>query len=196
VQEWRPTVHPAFTVVVNASGAQLKDQWLARLVQHVVDRSGVPAESLCFEIELADLRGRDARLLRTLERLAWIGVRQVVDGVATPEEVRLIADLPVEAVKLDARRLGVAGDAFLARRAQEVGEAAAARGFALHVKRVETVGQLTALRGVPAVKRVQGFALAPPMQRTGFAALAASPTPFAGVVVGDASSPGTGPGPG
>jgi EAL domain-containing protein (putative c-di-GMP-specific phosphodiesterase class I) len=194
VLEWRPTVHPAFTVVVNASGAQLKDQWLARLVQHVVDRSGVPAESLCFEIELADLRGRDARLLRTLERLAWIGVRQVIDGVATPEELRLLADLPVEAVKLDARRLGVAGDGFLARRAHEVGEAAAARGLALHVKRVETVGQLEALRGVPTVTRVQGFALAPPMQRTGLAALAASPRPFAGVIAD--TSAGTSPGSG
>ena len=150
------------TVNVNLSARNLHDPLLVDWVVDLLQRSGYPPTSLCFELTEAQLAEDPSQTLEVLHRLRLLGVRLSVDDFGTGySSVAYLRELPVDEVKIDSGFMSglSAGDSTLVRSVIDLGH-----NLGLHVvaEGVEDRASLDALRAL-GCDSAQGFHLAPPM---------------------------------
>jgi EAL domain-containing protein (putative c-di-GMP-specific phosphodiesterase class I) len=147
VARWQETINPALSLSVNLSGRQLVDPEFPTVVRRILEKSGLPARSLCLELTETALIEDPVSAERCLKELRNLGVRIGVDDFGTGySSLIYVRRFPVQVLKLD--RLFVAGlgesaeDETIAgsviHLAHELGLEAIAEG-------VETLDQLHAL---------------------------------------------------
>ena len=101
---WRRT-HPALadlTIAVNLSARQLADPHLVRDVTAVLDRTGLPACALWFEITESMLMADAESAARILHELRACGIHLSIDDFGTGySSLAYLRRFPVEALKID-----------------------------------------------------------------------------------------------
>ena len=150
------------SVNINLSGRNLHDPMLVTWVTELLERTGFPPASLCFELTETQLTADPAQALETLHRLHLLGVRLSVDDFGTGySSLAYLRELPLDEVKIDPSFIADLehGDTTLVRSVIELGH-----NLGLHVvaEGVETPGALEALRQL-GCDSAQGFHFAMPM---------------------------------
>jgi diguanylate cyclase len=185
IQGWRRDVladAETFKVAVNVSAADLSDDDFARMVQELLDETGVPPRWLHLEItETALVRDVDAAAT-VLHRLRDLGVQLAIDDFGTGESSLAYLDrFEFDVLKVDRsflRRIVKtdADDALTS------GIVALARAMDLTVvaEGVETELQAAAVRHL-GYDYAQGFLFSPPVRSGQMEAMLAEADPFAGV---------------
>ena len=151
-----------FTVNVNLSARNLHDPLLVEWVVDLLDRTGYPPMSLCFELTEAQLSEDPSQSLEVLHRLRLLGVRLSIDDFGTGySSVAYLRELPIDEVKIDTGFISglQAGDPTLVRSVIDLGH-----NLGLHVvaEGVEDHRSLELLRSL-GCDSAQGYHLAPPM---------------------------------
>jgi EAL domain-containing protein (putative c-di-GMP-specific phosphodiesterase class I)/GGDEF domain-containing protein len=151
------------TVTVNVSPRQLQEPHLARDVLTVLDRAGVPAQSLVVEVTESAMVD-EAVEIAVLRRLRSAGVRIAIDDFGTGySSLQYLTRLPVDVLKIDrsfvARMDGTAEGAAIAeaviRLAQILRLTTVAEG-------IETAGQAAELLALGS-ERGQGYLFSRPV---------------------------------
>jgi diguanylate cyclase (GGDEF)-like protein len=147
---------------INLSGRNLHDPLLVTWVTELLERTGFPPRSLCFELTETQLTADPAQALETLHRLRVLGVRLSVDDFGTGySSLAYLRELPIDEVKIDPSFVAdlVAGDSTLVRSVIELGH-----NLGLHVvaEGVESPAALELLREL-GCDSAQGFHVAMPM---------------------------------
>ncbi|MHB1138333.1 MAG: putative bifunctional diguanylate cyclase/phosphodiesterase [Microthrixaceae bacterium] len=150
------------SVNINLSGRNLHDPMLVTWVTELLDRTGFPASSLCFELTETQLTADPAQALETLHRLHLLGVRLSVDDFGTGySSLAYLRELPLDEVKIDPSFIADLehGDTTLVRSVIQLGH-----NLGLHVvaEGVETPAALEELRRL-GCDSAQGFHFAMPM---------------------------------
>jgi len=150
------------SVNINLSGRNLHDPMLVTWVTDLLERTGFPPRSLCFELTETQLTADPAQALETLHRLRVLGVRLSVDDFGTGySSLAYLRELPIDEVKIDPSFVAdlVDGDSTLVRSVIELGH-----NLGLHVvaEGVESPAALEALRAL-GCDSAQGFHVAMPM---------------------------------
>ena len=97
----RPTDRPIL-MSVNLSSVQVRDPLLVEYVSAALDRSGLPASSLCLEITESVIMDDATETVPVLENLRALGVRLAVDDFGTGySSLSYLAELPVDYLKID-----------------------------------------------------------------------------------------------
>jgi EAL domain-containing protein (putative c-di-GMP-specific phosphodiesterase class I) len=172
VVRWNQIVQPPLVVSVNVSAGQLQDGALAAELRRILDQCGGSPTHVCVEVTEAALGRAGEGLLQALVRLREIGASVAVDdfgGGRAP--LRLLADLPVDEVKLEpglvaALDHGTRGAAVV----RGVVDLARSLGLVVTAKGVETAEQRDALAAA-GCDFAQGFFLARPTEAGAVAAL-------------------------
>jgi EAL domain-containing protein (putative c-di-GMP-specific phosphodiesterase class I) len=95
-------VPPGFTVALNLSPLQLADSELITRVARSIERWGISAGDLCFEITETALVENTEGALARLHRLSDLGVRLALDDFGTGySALNYLRLLPVDVVKID-----------------------------------------------------------------------------------------------
>jgi diguanylate cyclase (GGDEF)-like protein len=150
------------SVNINLSGRNLHDPMLVTWVTDLLERTGFPPSSLCFELTESQLTADPAQALETLHRLHVLGVRLSVDDFGTGySSLAYLRELPLDEVKIDPSFVADLehGDTTLVRSVIELGH-----NLGLHVvaEGVETPAALEQLRRL-GCDSAQGFHFAMPM---------------------------------
>ena len=150
------------SVNINLSGRNLHDPMLVTWVTELLERTGFPPSSLCFELTETQLTADPAQALETLHRLHQLGVRLSVDDFGTGySSLAYLRELPLDEVKIDPSFIADLehGDTTLVRSVIQLGH-----NLGLHVvaEGVETPGALEELRRL-GCDSAQGFHFAMPM---------------------------------
>lgn len=102
VAQWRSTSSASFTVSVNLSGRQLMLPDLSERIIRIIDRAGVPASSLCFEITESMLMRDTESAITVLDSIKALGARLSIDDFGTGySSLAYLRRFPVDAVKVD-----------------------------------------------------------------------------------------------
>lgn len=152
----------ALQLDVNLSARNLRDPLLLEWVLDVVESTGLPAESLCFELTEPQLVEDPDTAMEVLHRLHHLGVRLAVDDFGTgASPMAFLRELPIDQVKIDGRFVGDLrhGDGAIARSVIDLGH-----NLGMHVvaEGVECPTTVTLLREI-GCDSAQGYHLAPPM---------------------------------
>lgn len=108
VARWQETINPALSLSVNLSSRQLVDPEFPTVVRRILEKSGLPARSLCLELTETALIEDPVSAERCLTELRSLGVRIGVDDFGTGySSLIYVRRFPVQVLKLD--RLFVAG---------------------------------------------------------------------------------------
>lgn len=152
----------SFRLNINLSARNLDDPSLTHWVSDLLDASGFPPESLCFEISEEHLCVDHEVAINSLRKLAELGVRIAVDGFGHGgASLAHLRQLPLHELKVDLGSVdGVDDpDATFARSVIDLGHS-----LGLHVtaKGVEEAPALERLRSL-GCDTAQGFHIAHPM---------------------------------
>ena len=101
-QLWRDAGFPAVRVAVNMSSIQLRDSHTARLVERVLDHSGLAKGQLEIELTESVLVDNDEQTRQTLHELEELGIVLTVDDFGVGySSLRYLQRLPVDRIKMD-----------------------------------------------------------------------------------------------
>jgi EAL domain-containing protein (putative c-di-GMP-specific phosphodiesterase class I) len=155
--------HDGFSVRVNLSPLQLRQDELADQIAGVLETSGLPAEHLCLELTESALLDDPERALRVLGSLRDLGVGLAVDDFGTGYSSLLyLKRLPVTSLKIDRAFVsGLPDDAADRAIVAAVVRLADEMGFDVTAEGVETEEQATTLVELGCV-RAQGYLLSRP----------------------------------
>lgn len=150
------------TVSVNLSSRNLSDPTLVDWVRDLLDATGFPPGSLCFELTERQLLDDPGQTLEALHRIRRLGVRLSIDDFGTGySSMPYLRDLPIDEVKIDRRFIADLdrGDDVIARSMIDLGH-----NLGLHVvaEGVESLGALERLRDL-GCDSAQGYHLGRPM---------------------------------
>ncbi|HTN99460.1 MAG TPA: EAL domain-containing protein [Microthrixaceae bacterium] len=150
------------SISINMSERMLADPMFVQSVADIIDRIGVTASSLCFELTENDLASDPANALVVLHRLSSLGVRLSLDNFGTGHSsLSFLRDLPLDEVKIDQTFVAdmQAGDETIVRTVIEMGHSLGLHVVAEGVESQDLVVRLQAL----GCDSAQGFHLARPM---------------------------------
>ncbi|TML13615.1 MAG: EAL domain-containing protein [Actinobacteria bacterium] len=161
--EWQRTAH-ALTMSVNVSVRQMLAPEVARLVEDVLQRTGVSPKDLCLELTESVFMEDVEYFERTLASLKRLGVRLAIDDFGTGySSLSYLKRFPVDAVKVDRSFIdGLGTEPNDSALVAAIVAMAAALGLEVTAEGVETEQQLSILKGLQC-ERAQGFYLARPM---------------------------------
>ena len=152
------------SIHVNVSPVQLDDRRLATRLLEIIDKTNLPASSVCLEITEGSLMRDPVQSAATLEVLRKSGVHISIDDFGTGHSsLSYIRDFPIDSLKIDrsfVSRLGV-GPADTAIVEATI-NLAHALGIVVIAEGLETTGQLQALRNL-GCDLAQGYLLAHPL---------------------------------
>ena len=153
-----------FSVSINLSTRSLLDESFHDEVVCALERAGVPANRVVFEVTETTIMADPARAHRLLTDLAAIGVRFAIDDFGTGySSLASLKVLPVHLLKIDKSFVlqmhEVANDATIVRSVIELGRTLGLRTVAEGVEVPEVWAQLGAL----GCDSAQGYLLARPM---------------------------------
>lgn len=162
VAEWRQRGLPAFTIAVNVSAVQARDDFAAKVL-HALDAAHLPADALELELTESVAFG-DPMLFATFETLRGLGVRFAADDFGTGYScLRQLKCCPIGKLKIDqsfvARPPADARDRAIVGAVVLLGHGLSMRVVA---EGVETTGALEAL-GALGVDAAQGYLFARPL---------------------------------
>jgi c-di-GMP-specific phosphodiesterase len=102
-QRWAQTL-PNIHIAVNASVVQLEHPSAAPAIERMLDRSGLPPESLMLEVTESALMERLDSTRVSLERLVADGVSVLIDDFGTGySSLARLGELPISGLKIDRR---------------------------------------------------------------------------------------------
>jgi diguanylate cyclase (GGDEF)-like protein/PAS domain S-box-containing protein len=163
-----------FPISINLSPRQFQESGLLSQVASALDASGLPSDSLIFEITetmvMEDLSG--AR--EVMKKLNRLGVRLAIDDFGTGHSsLAYLKQFPVHEVKVDRAFVkGVAESAVDSAIVRAVIDLAAAIGISTVAEGVETIDQVTGLKML-GCQVAQGFYFSRPLGVEAFDALLA-----------------------
>lgn len=151
-----------FELSINLSARNLRDPLMVDWVREVLQRTGLAASSLCFELTESQLMDDPGQTLEVLHQLRRLGARLAIDDFGTGySSMSYLRELPVDEVKIDRRFIAdlQAGDATIARSVIDLGH-----NLGLHVvaEGVESAEALEELRHL-GCDSAQGYHLGMPM---------------------------------
>lgn len=101
VLEWREKGHPNVRLMVNLSARQFKDRALVENVRRVLAETGIPAESLGFEMPESLILENAGTTFGTLQALKDMGIRLAVDDFGTGyTNMNSLKSFPVDMIKI------------------------------------------------------------------------------------------------
>lgn len=183
---WR-RAHPHSPVVVsvNLAARQASDPGIVAAVAEVLDRSGLPARLLQLELTESAVMATTGEPVRSLRRLADLGVRLAIDDFGTGySNLAYLRRLPIHALKLagpfiEGLREGLRSAPELGERTREMAvderivdalvRLAHALGLSVTAEAVETRAQADLLREL-GCDSGQGRFFGPPMPEAGISA--------------------------
>jgi len=181
--EWRRLAQPdtGFYVSVNLAATVLDDPHLVQYVADVLRQTGLPAESLRFEITEGDLTRHVGAAREVLGALHDMGIRLVLDDFGTGHSSLSYLELfPIDCIKIDRPFVNPAdgSDSAVMR---SVVQMASSLGLEAVAEKVETEAAVQALKRM-GCKYGQGYLLGEPVESehllarlTGRALMPASP---------------------
>ena len=155
-------------ISINLSPRQFQESGLLSQVAAALDASGLPSDSLIFEITetmvMADLSG--AR--EVMKKLNRLGVRLAIDDFGTGHSsLAYLKQFPVHEVKVDRAFVqGIAESAVDSAIVRAVIDLAGAIGISTVAEGVETVDQVAGLKML-GCQVAQGFYFSRPLERGG-----------------------------
>jgi EAL domain-containing protein (putative c-di-GMP-specific phosphodiesterase class I) len=168
----RDRLHVDLPISVNLSPRQFQENGLLSQVASALDDSGLPSESLIFEITetmvMEDLSG--AREI--MKKLCRLGVRLAIDDFGTGHSsLAYLKQFPVHEVKVDRVFVqGVAQDPVDSAIVRAVIDLAGAMGIDAVAEGVETLAQVSGLQDL-GCQVAQGFYFSHPLRADDFDAL-------------------------
>ncbi|MEO8467018.1 MAG: EAL domain-containing protein [Gammaproteobacteria bacterium] len=162
--EWRRVVDPAtgFYVSINLAATALYDPQLVRYVADVLQKTGLPAKSLRFEITEADLTPHVGAAREVLDALHDMGIGLVLDHFGTGYSSLSYLELfPIDCVKID-RPFVNAADGSDSAVMRSVLYMTASLGLEAIAEKVETEAAVQALKRM-GCKYGQGYLLGEPL---------------------------------
>lgn len=163
IAEWGATLPPDFRISVNLSGVNFMDAQLIPTVRTELERAGVPASRIEFELtETVLMRDLDYAT-NILAQLRDMGVRVAVDDFGTGySSLAYLRRLAVDTLKIDRSFVNELDDGQGIAIVEAVIGLAHSLGLEVVAEGVETVSQLSALhqRGC---HLIQGYLFARPM---------------------------------
>ena len=99
---WITDDDPAFSIAVNVSGRQLREESFVQVVSDALSSHGLPASQLCLEMTESMLMERDDAAIAMLTELRDRGVRLAIDDFGTGySSLGSLRRLPVNLLKID-----------------------------------------------------------------------------------------------
>jgi diguanylate cyclase (GGDEF)-like protein len=99
---WREVFGSDFTMAVNISGRQLREQDFCEMVYQALAQAGLPSEALCLEMTESMLMERDASGIAMLASLRDGGVHLAIDDFGTGySSLGALRRLPANLLKID-----------------------------------------------------------------------------------------------
>ncbi|MGH3903780.1 MAG: EAL domain-containing protein, partial [Pseudonocardiaceae bacterium] len=163
---WQATQWPGGFVSVNLAERQVRDPGVVDVVAAVLDETGLSASRLQLELTETAAMGTDDETLRTLRRLADLGVRIAIDDFGTGySNLAYLRRLPVHALKMagafmDGLR-SPTGDLVDQRIVETLVSMAHTLGLTVTAEAVETEVQAARLRAI-GCDSAQGYLYARP----------------------------------
>ncbi len=100
--EWRAAGAPNFSIAVNVSGRQLREQDFVDVVRSALADTGMPPVALCLEMTESILMERDEAAISMLTELRGDGVHLAIDDFGTGySSLGALRRLPVDLLKID-----------------------------------------------------------------------------------------------
>lgn len=166
-------------LALNVSATQLQSDELARQLEALASRYGVPAEEIDLEVPAAVVFGAEGEALQRLRSLRQLGCRVVVDDFAAhPDEIDRLEGMPIDVLKIHPHWTTALDDDLAKRRVASIVSAAERLDLDVIAEGVESADQGRALADA-GVEAVQGFAAAPPMHAAALLAWLATRSPSA-----------------
>ncbi len=101
-RKWRKERLPPFRMAINVSAHQLRRADFITGIEAAVRESGVPADSLVFELTESVLVEDSGETLSNLERLKGLGARLAIDDFGTKySSLAYLKRLPIDILKID-----------------------------------------------------------------------------------------------
>jgi diguanylate cyclase (GGDEF)-like protein/PAS domain S-box-containing protein len=162
---WQDAMMPGLPrIAINLSVKQLRTPGFVELVEHALDRTGISAEALEFEITEGMVMNDADNAVAVLKRLSAMGIRLAMDDFGTGySSLSVIKRFPVDSIKIDRTFIAdIASDPDsyeIIRTIISMGHSLRRRIVAEGVETVEQVAMLERL----GCDEIQGYVLAPPM---------------------------------
>ncbi|GEM_PF-396358 len=166
-QIWRASLNPEFTIAVNLSAAQFKNEGLIDHVALVLHEFGLPGSALELEITEGVVMEDVARGQAVLKELKRLGCRLAIDDFGTGySSLAYLKRFPVDVLKIDKSfidGLGVEADDTAV--AEAIVGLARSLNLQVVAEGVETAAQLDMLRQITQRNGylAQGYFYAPPI---------------------------------
>jgi len=144
---WQDLGLPVMRVALNLSSRQLRERTFADRVVQMLDRHRLPPSSLEFEVTESAVMEESEACVRTLTRLAGIGIEFAIDDFGTGESsLSFLKRLPLRTIKIDRTFIqnltSNADDAKIVRAIVALGQNL---GLLVVAEGVESLGQLEVL---------------------------------------------------
>jgi diguanylate cyclase (GGDEF)-like protein/PAS domain S-box-containing protein len=167
--------HDTFSVSINLSARQLAQPDLTTQVSDVIERNGVKAQNLTFEITESVLMEDADAVIRVIEQLRAIGVRFAIDDFGTGySSLGYLKQFAVDTVKIDRAFVdGLGSDPGDHAIVSAVVGLSHALGLTVVAEGVETEAQLVELVAL-GCDEAQGYFFAPPQPAQDLRALVSS----------------------
>jgi len=102
-REWQRAGHSRFTVAVNVSPCQLREESFTETVERALAATQLSPQSLELELTETSLMQNAEAVIKTLVSLRQLGVRIAIDDFGTGySSLGYLKQLPIDSVKLDA----------------------------------------------------------------------------------------------
>ena len=173
---WRRELPGAAWFAVNVSAAELAEgDAFVQKVQRALAANEVPGERLELEVTERVLMPHLDENIRTLKRIAELGVRFAIDDFGTGySSLAYLRSLPIQKLKIDRSFLRhIETDPASEAIARTIASLAKTLGISVAAEGVETAGQLDKLLAL-GCSEWQGHYFSEPLDASAFAALAAS----------------------
>jgi diguanylate cyclase (GGDEF)-like protein/PAS domain S-box-containing protein len=160
---WRPQRDAGLRIAINVSAAQVYRTDLPRLVDTILQETGMPAESMEIEVTESVLMHNLEESARKVNALRALGCTIAIDDFGTGySSLSYLRQLPVDTLKLDKSFLdglgSWSGDALV----RAVTTLARELGLRLIAEGVETEEQMSTLRGI-GIDHIQGYLISKPV---------------------------------
>jgi diguanylate cyclase (GGDEF)-like protein len=161
------------SVSVNLSPLQFRQAGLARQIESVLARTGLPASRLDLEVTEGLLLDESGRVIRTMQELREMGVRMTLDDFGTAyASLSYLRRFPFDQIKIDRSFVsGIGSDDTTTAIVEAILSLSARLGLEVVAEGVETEMELTQLRAM-GCNFVQGFLTGRPVSEAEAAALA------------------------
>jgi len=99
---WRKNVNSNFSIAVNISARQLKNNNLPLLIENTLNKYSLPFDALDIEITESVFYGDDPQAINNLNKLSEIGIRLFLDDFGTGySSLSTLHDRPFDILKID-----------------------------------------------------------------------------------------------